>query len=155
MTQSKENVIAKYMKDAESKANSLYGKGYTAGKTDGYALWKETHQETYEKGVYDGMVAALRLVKMDGKECEEMFGWCSLEYILKHNDPIEVFRKLSEISEAEAIEVGDEVEDENGLRGIVTNTDTHYHIMYPNGKTWKAPKSYPFKKTGKKGHILL
>lgn len=40
------------------------------------------------------------------------------------------------------IKVGDEVETSGGCRGIVTNTDTHYHIFFPeNGKTWKIRKS--------------
>ena len=53
-------------------------------------------------------------------------------------------------SQKDTIEVGDEIEDGNGLIGIVTNTDTHYHIFYPhNGKTWKASKDMHFKKTGR------
>lgn len=49
----------------------------------------------------------------------------------------------------DTIKVGDEVIDPNGLRAIVTNTDTHYHLLYPsNGKTWKSPKSTWLKKTG-------
>ena len=40
------------------------------------------------------------------------------------------------------INVGDEIETSGGCRGIVTNTDTHYHIFFPeNGKTWKIKKS--------------
>ena len=51
--------------------------------------------------------------------------------------------------EDDIIKVGDEVIDPNGIRAIVTNTDTHHHLFYPsNGKTWKAPKSIHLKKTG-------
>lgn len=63
----------------------------------------------------------------------------------------EGYNKATEDAEPEddTIKVGDEVIDPNGLRAIVTNTDTHYHLLYPdNGKTWKAPKSTWLKKIG-------
>ena len=59
----------------------------------------------------------------------------------------------AEVSE-DVISVGDEVIDPNGLKAIVTNTDTHYHLFYRhNGKTWKAPKSISLTKTGRRFKI--
>ena len=62
------------------------------------------------------------------------------------------YRIGRDISEAsESIKVGDEVIDPNGLKAIVTNTDTHFHLLYPdNGKTWKAPKTTVLEKTGER-----
>lgn len=49
------------------------------------------------------------------------------------------------------VKVGDEVIDPNGIKAVVTNMDTHIHLVYRhNGKTWKAPKSIPLRKTGKR-----
>ena len=53
------------------------------------------------------------------------------------------------IEKTGGIKVGDEVIDPNGIKAIVTNTDTHFHLYYPaNGKTWKAPKTTVLEKTG-------
>lgn len=49
-SRTKEDIIGKYMKDTESKANSLYSKGYKAGKNDGYALGREKADESFEMG---------------------------------------------------------------------------------------------------------
>ena len=64
-------------------------------------------------------------------------------------EDLEQEERMQKAIEEDTIKVGDEVIDPNGLRAIVTNTDTHHHLFYPaNGKTWKAPKSIKLKKTG-------
>ena len=65
-------------------------------------------------------------------------------------EDLEQEERMQKAIDESVLHVGDEIEDSNGLIGIVTNTDTHYHIFYPhNGKTWKASKDMHFKKTGR------
>lgn len=107
--ESKENVLERFMRDQEHKANSLYNSGFRAGYEAGHNVgYVEGFNKGYDKATEDAK------------------------------------------PEEDIIKVGDEIEDGNGLIGIVTNTDTHYHIFYPhNGKTWKASKDMHFKKTGR------
>ena len=57
-----------------------------------------------------------------------------------------------------AFEVGDEVSDENGRLAVVTNNDTHIHLLYYwSGKTWKVPHDMECKleKTGRKTKVSV
>lgn len=106
--ESKEQVLERFMRDQEHKANSLYDSGYRAG-----------YEEGYKAGV------------------------------ARVYEDLEQEERMQKAIDESVIHVGDEVIDPNGLRAIVTNTDTHHHLFYPdNGKTWKAPKSVKLKKTG-------
>lgn len=65
---------------------------------------------------------------------------------------------LSEDIEDEPIfKAGDVVEDTNGLEAVVTNFDTHVHLLYDNGKTWKVPKNleHTLKKTGRTTKVIV
>ena len=64
---------------------------------------------------------------------------------------------LSEDEEEPIFKAGDVIEDTNGLKAVVTNFDTHVHLLYDNGKTWKVPKNleHTLTKTGQKGEITI
>ena len=139
-SRTKEDIISKYMIDAESKANSLYSKGYKAGKNDGYALGKEKADESFEMGSRMA-IAALRHL------------WASTdmtaEKVLNLSDE-EILKAMTREAKKPNLTVGDEVKDSNGFKAVVTNVDTHIHLIYPhNGKTWKASFDEPLEPTGR------
>lgn len=104
----KDEKIEKFVRDAESKAKSLYRAGYKDG---------------YNSGYKDGYAEA---------EYEEE-------------------NKVD-------LAFGDLVLDQNGLRAIVVNNDTHIHLLYiENGKTWKVPNNlkHTLKPIGLKGHVEI
>lgn len=158
----KEDRMERYMRDQRCKAESLYNVGFKEGKNIGYALGKENG---YAKGLKDAWDVIRFIADETDGEVYDVFGlteveWDTWDDLIREYEAEEIcepiLKYLAEHSEqAGKIEIGDIVCDENGLWGVVTNTDTHYHILYSNGKTWKAPKSYPFKKTGRKGKAII
>ena len=115
-------------------SDHAYGKGYDEGLNDAWECAKK-----------------LILLKEDGGvptvKFEKTFG--TNEYqIFKTMSAAEALKKMKECEEESDIKIGDEVIDPNGLKAVVTNTDTHYHLLYESGKTWKAPKSLELEKTG-------
>lgn len=145
MSNGKEDIIGRFMRDAESKAESLYRKGYKEGKNDGYALGKAM-------GKADVWDTLRKILSMPNEDFREVFRYC-MDEVVRRLDVDTVMQKFAEWEEScddETLKVGDEVIDPNGLMAIVTNTDTAYHLYYPhNGKTWKAPKTTKLTKTGK------
>lgn len=67
--------------------------------------------------------------------------------LINQADAEEALREKQE--KRDVIEVGDIVEDCTGNRCTVTNTDTHIHVVYENGKTHKWDKDAVFLKVGK------
>lgn len=147
---SKADIIGRNVRDYENKAVSLYNNGYKEGKNDGYALGKES-------GIKEAWELVRELENMSWERFSKVFlGNESIWDVICSLDFWETKHCLEDFAEDElkAFEVGDEVKDENGLIGVITNADTHYHIFYPhNGKTWKAPKNARLKKTGVKKHV--
>lgn len=141
--------IESFVRDTEHKATSLYKRGYNEGKNDGYALGKQSGKEE--------MFEMLRTVaNMPYEEFDAMFPGASFVDIITFYKADTIAEKLSEReSKKSNLSVGDEVMDSNGIVGIITNTDTHYHIFYPhNGKTWKAPKTITLTKTGNRVDVV-
>ena len=64
---------------------------------------------------------------------------------------------LNEDEEEPIFKAGDVIEDTNGLEAVVTNFDTHVHLLYDNGKTWKVPKNleHTLKKTGRTTKVIV
>lgn len=153
MSRTKEAIIESNVKDFANKALSLYNNGYKAGKNDGYA-------EGREAGIITGWTMAKGLAEMSWERFSKAFpGYESIAEVLFAMSHEDVAKRLTELYDEELhaeLKVGDEIRDSNGLIGIVTNTDTHYHIFYPhNGKTWKAPKSARLEKIGSDVQIIL
>ena len=150
--ETREEVIARYMRDAVQKAISLYNHGVKEGSA-------ETYNIAYSNGLSDAWSVIKEAMEMPMSDFERLFDGAECLEDVKHFT-IEEIRDIVRRYEAEreeTIEVGDEVIDINGLKAVVTNTDTHYHLFYPlSGKTWKAPKSARLKKTGRKfSHIEM
>lgn len=67
--------------------------------------------------------------------------------------PFELF-EADEKCEEKSIEVGDIVLDPSGRKCTVTNTDTHIHVVYEDGKTHKWKKDAKFEQTGERAKII-
>lgn len=144
---SREEVMARYMRDTEHKANSLYDHGVREGSA-------MATEGAYKMGIADAWEILKRAMELpcgafmkvfDGADCLEDIRHMEMSEIAKRMEAYEDGQK-----KASAILVGDEVRDPNGIVAIVTNTDTAYHLLYlHNGKTWKAPKDIRLTKTGK------
>ena len=144
---SREEVMARYMRDTEQKANSLYDHGVREGSV-------MATEGAYKMGMADAWEILKRAMELpcgafikifDGADCLEDIRHMEMSEIAKRMEAYEDGQK-----KASAILVGDEVRDPNGIVAIVTNTDTAYHLLYlHNGKTWKAPKDTRLTKTGK------
>lgn len=114
-------------------------RGYLKGKDEAF-------EEAYQRGLNEAWEA----VKWLWSHSFEMFNVCVIDVLYKHT-PSEIIEVMRSSEKAEELHVGDEVIDPNGLKAIVLNTDTHYHLIYPhNGKTWKCPKDTELTKTGKR-----
>lgn len=146
MSEKREQIIERFMRDTEHKAISLYNHGVKEGS----AIASE---DAYEQGRADAWELIKRLLDMGIKDFSETFDGADCLEDIRYMDIDDIAERMKEYEDScrEDIEAGDEVIDPNGLVAIVTNTDTHYHLLYKgNGKTWKAPKSTKLKKTGHK-----
>ena len=140
----REEIIARSVRDYENKANSLYTRGYNEGHRDGCSFARKM-------GMQDAWDLIRNVLEMPIDDFIDVFNGADCLEDISYMDIHEIEERMDKYKEKEVIEVGDEVEDVNGLVAIVTNTDTHYHLFYKdNGKTWKAPKSARLKKTGRK-----
>ena len=136
----KDTVIERAVRDFEHKAESLYNKGFkegfTSGKDAGFASVWGLVKELKDRGILD------KVLEEDLDDIEDIISRCGTDKI------IDIFDTDS------GIETGDVVEDFNGLRAVVMNTDTYYHLVYLDSfKTWKAPKNTDLKKTGDKINV--
>lgn len=142
----KEEVIERYLRDSEQKAESLWRKGYNEGHKDGCSLARAM-------GLADAWETVQKMADMPYEDfCEVFEGFESLADVVRFKDVQTVMAMLKDYEEGcdARLQVGDEVIDPNDIKAVVTNTDTAYHLYYPhNGKTWKAPKTTKLTKTGK------
>lgn len=139
MKQMSDFIGGKFGRKFESVLEGIVKCAYNAGA--------ESKGDGYEKGLEDAWQAAKDLLVTDVCDKEYLFGTGSVLLTMDRYSPLEVSAKLSEDKN---IKVGDEVVDPNGLTAVVTNTDTHYHLLYPhNGKTWKCSKDTKLTKTGR------
>lgn len=143
----KEDIIERYMRDTEHKANSLYNNGYKEGKNDGYALGREKGM----KVVWDAIKAWFS-VTHPFEETKQVFGINCFTDVVQELTSTEFVEKITEWEEGKEAEISafDEVIDPNGMTAIVTQIGTHIHLLYSdNGKTWKAPRGTKLIKTGR------
>lgn len=152
MSKKRDEAIERYMRDAEYKAISLYNNGVKEGSA-------ETYNIAYRNGLSDAWSVIKEAMEMPMSDFERLFDGAECLEDIRYMDIGEIAERMKkyEAEREETLEAGDEVIDINGLKAIVTNADTHYHLFYPlSGKTWKAPKCAALKKTGRKfSHIEM
>lgn len=149
-------------KNMHSEIENLVHKAYEEGKADGLKEAKATDSCSWEKGVTDAWECVTHTFNLLSTECdftiEERKVMKAVAHILEDSRPIEQTRVYVETrnhaddEEAdEPIEVGDVVLDPSGNECVITNDDTHYHVIYTsNGKTYKWNKDTKFKPIGKR-----
>ena len=123
---------------------------YDNGVTDGIYSGKM-------KGMDEFREAVLYYLNMTVDEQIKVFGSnCTYTNLSTHysNEFIEKINQYKELFE-QKIKVGDYVRDISDILCIVTNIDTHIHVIYPNGKTHKWPKNSRFTKTGCTAPVFL
>lgn len=149
----KEDVINSFMKDTEIKVNSVYKNGYEAGYKACEAEKEDVDDNAYNRGLEDAWECARRTAEQRDDELSIRWKQRILSMDMFKNSVHDAMKVLEEHDKKQAGEIhaGDVVKDPNGLKAVVTNTDTHYHLYYlANGKTWKAPKTAELTKTGER-----
>lgn len=149
-------------KNMHSEIENLVHKAYEEGKADGLKEAKATDSCSWEKGVTDAWGCVIHTLNMLGKDegikADERAVMRAIAHTLETSDAIGFTRSyvemknLTEDDEADkSIEVGDVVLDPSGNECVITNDDTHYHVIYTsNGKTYKWNKDTKFKPIGKR-----
>lgn len=155
-------------KNMHAEIENLVRKAYNEGKAEGARLSEDRKAELRGEGVIELYGCLVQLIGNiihdvypidDGKGPTELQRAEMLHKVLdlfddkcpfdliNQADAEEALREKQE--KRDAIEVGDIVEDCTGNRCTVTNTDTHIHVVYENGKTHKWDKDAVFLKVGK------
>ena len=123
---------------------------YDNGVTDG----------TYSgrmKGMDEFREAVLYYLNMQVDEQIKVFGSNCTYTNLESYYPNEFVEKINQYKELfeQKIKVGDYVKDCSDHLCIVTNIDSHIHVLYKNGKTHKWSRNTKFKKTGWTAPVFL
>ena len=141
---------------------NLVRKAYTEGRQDGMKEHKAISNCSWAKGVEDAWECIVNLLNTLGKDddikSDERAVMRAVAHTLEHTDAVDHTRSYVgiknlkiDVKEDKPIEVGDVVLDKSGNECVVTNTDTHIHVIYPsNGKTMKWDKRAKFEQTGKR-----
>lgn len=150
-------------KNMHSEIESLVRKAYNEGKEDGKKISASIGNCSWKKGVTDAWECIIQLLNTLGKDedikADERAVMRTIAHSFEHTDVVDHTRSYVEMRNLDAdteeenkpIEVGDVVLDRSGHRCVVTNTDTHIHVIYPqNGKTMKWDKRAKFTQTGKR-----
>lgn len=127
-----------------------YFKGYNAGLLDAWDVAKTLRHPSYS-GIFED-------------EREEIYGYKNSDDVLTNLSALEALKMLREHFDKkhkqkernreknrldnQNLRVGDFVIDGAGNRCLITNIDTHIHVLYENGKTHKWKMSYRFVKDG-------
>ena len=144
---------------------NLRRKAYAAGHKDGYIEGRNASLDTetcsWEKGVKDS-IEFLALTAYELSEDSEVQDNIreAFDAIGAIFEELDLLKMVRDFNKARALdealggeqyvpEVGDIVLDASDNRCTVTNTDTHIHVVYENGKTHKWRKCDKFKKVGK------
>jgi len=126
----------------------------------------------YDNGVTDGiysgrikgmteMAEAIKIYwNIPVTDMKTIFGASTLFDIFETHSPNEFVDKCQKWSELhttknDKIKVGDYVRDCSGTLCVVTNIQSHIHVIYPNGKTHKWKKNSKFTKVGCSAPIML
>ena len=145
-----------------SEIKNLVRKAYTEGRQDGMKEHKAVSDCSWAKGVEDAWECIIDMLKMLGKDgdiaSDDRTVMRAVARTLENTDAIDHTRSYVgiknlkiDVKEDKPIEVGDVVLDKSGNECVVTNADTHIHVIYPqNGKTKKWDKRAEFKQTGKR-----
>lgn len=141
---------------------NLVRKAYTEGRQDGRKEHRAIVDCSWAIGVEDAWECIVNLLNTLGKDddikSDERAVMRAVAHTLEHTDAVDHTRSYVgiknlklDVKEDKPIEVGDVVLDKSGNECVVTNTDTHIHVIYPsNGKTMKWDKRAEFKQTGKR-----
>lgn len=118
---------------------------------------------SWEKGVTDGWEAIVNMLNVLGKDedisRDERAVMRAIAHTLEHTNPVEHTRDYVEVKNLgineteEELEVGDVVIDPRGKECVITNTETHIHVIcIKDGKTctWGKEFKDKFKPTGKR-----
>lgn len=148
-------------RNMHEEIDNLVRKAYTEGRQDGMKEHKAVNDCSWAKGVEDAWDCIINLLNTLGKDkdikSDERAVMRAVAHTLEHTDAVDHTRSyvgvknLKSDDEDKPIEVGDVVLDKSGNECVVTNTDTHIHVIYPsNGKTMKWDKRAEFKPIGKR-----
>lgn len=137
---------------------------YTCGLSEGkMEAFKEKESKARCEGVMDAWTAIQYLLK----EALEENTVTQFLHTLACDCPFDLIAEVKQkrAEEEAEKEVEEEeiyipknfecVEDPSGHKCLVTNTDTHIHVLYPNGKTHKWDKVKGFKKISTIGELTL
>lgn len=120
---------------------------------------------SWEKGVTDAWETIINMLNVLGKDedisKDERAVMRVVAHALEHTDAVEHTRSrvkvrnlgIEEDDEEEELEVGDVVIDPRGKECVITNTETHIHVIcIKDGKTciWGKKLKDEFKPTGKR-----
>lgn len=119
---------------------------------------------SWEKGVTDAWETIVNMLNVLGKDedisRDERAVMRAVAHTLEHTDAVEHTRNYVEVrnldikedaEEEDEVEEGDVVLDPSGNECVITNMETHIHVIYPNnGKTRRWGKDTKFKPTGKR-----
>ena len=152
-------------KNMHEEISNIVRKAYLEGYAKGCEECKDTVNNcSWEKGVMDAWEAIIditmgiadSIVSIDGEPFDsDKKCLTALAKVLASKDSVhdtrwyveERNRGLYEEDEVYIPEVGDIVLDPSGNNCVVTNTDTHIHVLYmDNGKTHKWSKDTEFTK---------
>lgn len=148
-------------KNMHEEIGNLVHKAYHEGFEDGAKAADTLGNCSWEQGVKDawGCVTSLIRCFADDDETSEENGAAAyaIAGALEETDPLEYTRAYNEARADEPMEdeikVGDLVIDPNGKECVITNMETHIHVIYPeSGKTHKWSRDTKFKPTGE--HIV-
>ena len=110
----------------------------------------------YGRGYQDGLNEAWAYCKELCSCAFGTFGMGMLDVLTEYTAEDAIAKMKRDEDICTEVEVGDEVIDPNGIKAVVTNVDTHRHILYPhNGKTWKVPNGVELKKTGARKTVSI
>ena len=151
-------------RNMHDEITNLVRKAYTEGREDGMREHKTITDCSWEKGAKDAWDCIINLLNSLGKDedikSDDRAVMRAVAHTLETTDAVGHTKSFvsmrnlmteSEEDEDKPIEVGDVVLDKSGNECVVTNTDTHIHVIYPsNGKTMKWDKRAEFKQTGKR-----
>lgn len=149
-------------KNMHSEIENLVHKAYEEGKADGLKEARTTDSCSWEKGVTDAWGCVIHTLNTLGKDedikADERAVMRAVAHTLETSDAIGFTRSYVEMKNLtadeeadEPIEVGDVVLDPSGNECVITNDDTHYHVIYTsNGKTHKWDKDTKFEPIGKR-----
>lgn len=179
MTEPRETVMERYMRDTQHKANSLYDAGYRRGEESGFQKGYAKREEesladdsksydnlvpTYEDGLNEAWSVARKIalnVCDDGIGTEvlsELFDGNGIYGIFQNYDIKEVIKRFAQHDADQAsevkIEVGDIVEDNAGTKVIVTciYESGRFEGVNRNGHAYRSCWLSDWKKTDSRNY---